>query len=421
MGNDRQTSNPDMIFDEVEDSEVEKVLLQHMDMPYFRNNPSYIALWQRHYYTTKDPKILFLMRHKKISRYYHWIYIELSRFFMSRNHPCMCRIVLDMGVMCGAYDSKVLEEELKSAPAVENTYSEHKINMLLNPKGFFVLGRIWNSYYEVLFYDREMFMVEGEEISFEEYRAMLYRNTEEDSNVHPEETREGPSDTGLKGPSSASCNEDVQGEGKHTLDVDDKLLIDGSLFQVREVIGNGKYRAICMSEEEHTISIKDFLLCKASVSDLHAIYDIDSRFIPPMSIHTLRTGSFVLCEYYKLGSLKRCLDVLDSVDTGIILYFISQLIEVLDLMNSRNYTFSSFSLDSACVTENCELRIVDFDWKHHEIENNCHEDVFVAFDKYIDASAASRDVARVKNELKKIDLEQVIRRFKMHLYEKLYG
>jgi hypothetical protein len=160
------------MFEGVRDEELEETLLRYIDMPYFRNNPSYIALWQRYYMRRPDPCVLFLMRHKKISQYYHWLYIELSSFFSLRRHHGISRVVLEAGIEANAYDPEVLREELGKIPADDRTYSEHEINVLLNPKNFGCLGKVWNAYNEVLFCERELLIRDGEEMSFEEHRAL---------------------------------------------------------------------------------------------------------------------------------------------------------------------------------------------------------------------------------------------------------
>ena len=44
----------------------EQQLLQYIDIPYFRNNPTYIERWRKYYDKYKDPQILLLMHHKQI-------------------------------------------------------------------------------------------------------------------------------------------------------------------------------------------------------------------------------------------------------------------------------------------------------------------------------------------------------------------
>lgn len=481
-----------MSFDAVADNDVEQTLLKYIDLPYFRNNPSYIALWQRHYARTRDPRILFLMKHKKISQYYHWLYIELSRLFLSRGNVAMSFATLDMGIASKAHDIAVLEEELAKIPVADRLYCEHEASLLLNPKGFFTLGKIWNSYGEKLFYDRKMFVVGDEEISFEEYRALRYKQALELSANGAEAARDHlsmdydgdackklrlddsrePSDllSGSVGEEhqqvsggdildeagrermvdgsvndgrdaldintseiSVADREDAktasQGDGfcciRGSLEINSEVSIGGFIFYVRDA-ADGRHRLMRIAKEGsdgQTINVRDFLLQEITKTSLDAVSGMDPRFIPSFSVAVLDPRLFLLYEDHQLGSLRSCLDVPEQIPPGIILYFADQLAEIFEAMCAAGCAFAAFSLDSICITDDCRLKIVDFSWTEHNPSIDCCG-IALQLLKGLDVRLLNRDGdrgMRIKRELGKVNLKQVVLRYKMRLYEKIYA
>lgn len=384
------------MFEDVRDEDLEQTLLRYIDMPYFRNNPSYILLWQRYYANTRDPGVLFLMKYKKVSQYYHWIYVELSRFFISRNHPGLCSVVLSMGMKCNAYDSRVLADELGKIPANSQTYSGHEITSLMSPKGFHALGRVWNSYNEVLFYNQSLFITEDGEISFEEFRSMQHKEASGPT-THVEE--------------DTSC-----------VDVDTEVVVDGSVFRVKDILGAGRYRVQRVTEEKGgDAALRSLLLCKASEDIIGRVSDIDACYVPGFTVETIGLEKFLFCEYRGFGALETCLDVSGEVDMGIVLYFADQLIDMFGAMVTKNLVFSNFTLDSVCVTEDCRLMIADFDWTTPVPDTDYSR---VVLDMLVRPRCAAEKThrmtpSRIKNEVRKIDLKRTVRRHRVLLYERL--
>lgn len=134
----------------------EEILLKYIDIPYFKNNPSYIDRWRQYYKKHKDPQILLLMYYKRISTLFHWIYIELSRHFMKMDLPELSSFILTEAIKSNVYDSERLKEEMKSIPNFIEKYNKGDLLSILNHKNIHALGRIWNEYSEILFYETEL-------------------------------------------------------------------------------------------------------------------------------------------------------------------------------------------------------------------------------------------------------------------------
>lgn len=132
--------------------EHEKLLLAHIDIPYFRNNPTYIEMWRAYFQQHRDPQILLLMFHKEISTLYHWIHIELSQHFIKKNHPQIAHFILSEALRNNVYDSQRIKEALERIPPFEKKYSKGDMLALLNTRNISALGRVWNCLHEVFFY-----------------------------------------------------------------------------------------------------------------------------------------------------------------------------------------------------------------------------------------------------------------------------
>ncbi|KAM0681256.1 hypothetical protein GINT2_000454 [Glugoides intestinalis] len=142
----------------------EEFLLSYIDIPYFRNNPTYIERWRAYYQQCKDPQVLMLMLYKKISTYYHWIYLELSNHFMNKQQFQIAHFVLQEALQANVYDKNKIKEALEKIPSFEKKYSKGDMLALLNMKNINALGKVWNQYNEELFYLR---VLSDETINFE--------------------------------------------------------------------------------------------------------------------------------------------------------------------------------------------------------------------------------------------------------------
>lgn len=134
----------------------EERLTEFIDIPYFRNNPSYIELWRKYYSDSRDPKILLLMYHKKIGTYYHWLYIELAKHFIRIGRAEIAHFVLTEAVRENVYSQERLREALAKVPPFTKQYFKSDMRSLLDQKNIHALGRIWNSYTEVFFYEQHL-------------------------------------------------------------------------------------------------------------------------------------------------------------------------------------------------------------------------------------------------------------------------
>lgn len=131
---------------------LEEFLLTYIDIPYFRNNPTYIERWRAYYQRYKDPQVLMLMFYKKISTYYHWIHLELSNHFLNKQQLQIAHFVLEEALKADVYDKNKIKEALEKIPSFEKKYTKGDMLALLNIKNINALGKVWNPYNEELFY-----------------------------------------------------------------------------------------------------------------------------------------------------------------------------------------------------------------------------------------------------------------------------
>ncbi|KAI5170005.1 hypothetical protein PAEPH01_1166 [Pancytospora epiphaga] len=131
----------------------ENQLLTYIDVPYFRNNPSYIELWRRYYNSNPNPHILLLMYHKSISTFYHWIYIELAEHFLRIKEPELAHFILCEALRNGVYNPTCLEKALSRIPIFKKKYTRGDMLCILDQKNILALGTVWNKYEEIAFCD----------------------------------------------------------------------------------------------------------------------------------------------------------------------------------------------------------------------------------------------------------------------------
>ncbi|ELA42441.1 uncharacterized protein VICG_00540 [Vittaforma corneae ATCC 50505] len=130
----------------------EEILLAYIDIPYFRNNPTYIERWRTYYQRYKDPQILLLMYHKQISTFYHWIYLELSQHFLKKSQPQIAHFILHEALKNNVYDATRIKEAIEKIPPFEKKYSKGDMLGLLNTRNIQALGKTWNCSNETFFY-----------------------------------------------------------------------------------------------------------------------------------------------------------------------------------------------------------------------------------------------------------------------------
>lgn len=130
----------------------EELLLAYIDIPYFRNNPTYIERWRTYYRRYREPQILLLMYHKQISTFYHWIYLELAQHFLRKSQPQIAHFVLNEALKNNVYDAARIKEAMEKIPPFEKRYSKGDMLGLLNVKNIQALGKTWNCFNETFFY-----------------------------------------------------------------------------------------------------------------------------------------------------------------------------------------------------------------------------------------------------------------------------
>ncbi|ORD98474.1 hypothetical protein A0H76_2424 [Hepatospora eriocheir] len=141
MNKNEKTANKKV---QVQKKDFEEILLEKIDIPYFKNNPAYLLRWKKYYETFNDPNILLLMYYKEIGKYYHWIYIELSEFFLSNKNYELANFVISLAINLNVYDSKVLKQQLIKIPEFTSKYSDRQLLESLNVRNFECMGLLWN-------------------------------------------------------------------------------------------------------------------------------------------------------------------------------------------------------------------------------------------------------------------------------------
>ncbi|KAM0671925.1 hypothetical protein CWI42_040680 [Ordospora colligata] len=423
-----------MDLDAVPDEELEEVLQRYIDCPYFKNNPLYISLWKRYYSICKSPAVLFLMKHKKISQYYHWIYLELSRYFESIGRSWMCRHVIEIGVNCNAYDADVLRMEMDSLPEDDSKHSENDISALMNPKGFFVFGKAWNAYEEKLSYNRILFVRGDEEMSFEEFRALSCICDRE--NVQIESENEWVY-------FGYSCNEEEtkdeeaapniimnmeRADAKMNLQVGNKLIAEDCAYYIKSMINNYAYEVVCIYEDTtHILQMNKttLVLKKMFGSEASIISEIAPEYIPVFSIKNINDRSFVIYEQC-FGTLKMCLDVLCNAYPSVVVYHAYQVIEILKELARMGKKFSRFSLESVQVSARYTLEIVDFKIEDVEEASSGIDVTWKSAAIEILQMYGHGDICRKESEIEyriqecigKMDVLRMIAKCKIFLYER---
>lgn len=149
----------------------EERLLYYIDIPYFRNNPTYIESWRRYYEHRRDPQILLLMYYKEISTHYHWIYIELAKHFVRLNKVEIAHFILSEALQNKVYDQKRLADTISRLPPFERKYSKGDMACVLNQRNIRAIGKVWNRYEEVFFYERYL---DASSVNFEMMKMNEY-------------------------------------------------------------------------------------------------------------------------------------------------------------------------------------------------------------------------------------------------------
>ncbi|KAI4293044.1 hypothetical protein PAPHI01_2318 [Pancytospora philotis] len=138
------------------DSTLVEQLLKYVDIPYFRNNPSYIKLWRTYYEQDRRIEVLLLMYHKQISTYYHWIYVELSKHFIRAGMPELAHFVLSEALAGGVYDRIHLADVLERVPAFTKKHSRGDMLCVLNQRNIELFGTVWNRFEEQYYYEQHL-------------------------------------------------------------------------------------------------------------------------------------------------------------------------------------------------------------------------------------------------------------------------
>lgn len=135
-----------MGLDTVHDKDLEKILKHYCGIPFFRDNPYYIRLWERYYVLSgKNPSILFFMKHKRISKNYHFLYIELSRHFEQRGLKDVSAWILQRAIEAGVYRNEVLVSELIRIGRPPGALTIDEIATELSPQDIMLWGKKWCS------------------------------------------------------------------------------------------------------------------------------------------------------------------------------------------------------------------------------------------------------------------------------------
>ncbi|OAG31639.1 hypothetical protein NEDG_00114 [Nematocida displodere] len=172
----------------VTEKQLEKVLLGYLEIPYFHNNPWYLALWKRHFEAHKNASLLFLMRMKGVGLLSTWLYLRLSDYFEEKACLTCAQAVVIEGLKNKAHPLKDLEEKAATQG------SKKEAHALERPSRITVLGREWIRTVH-LGYSKEPLIRDGVETPFQIYKIEKYlgqRRAEVD-----EETEKGLNEVSL--------------------------------------------------------------------------------------------------------------------------------------------------------------------------------------------------------------------------------
>lgn len=151
----------------VKESQLEKVLLDYLEVPYFQNNPWYVALWKRLYAQEQDSAVLFLMRMKGVGCFSSWVYLRLFEHFTAKGCAVCAQSIISEGVKAKAHPLAELEAKLADVRVDALT---HKLEV---PARLFVLRREWQKQ-TAIGYRRELLRIEERDVSFTEYKVFRY-------------------------------------------------------------------------------------------------------------------------------------------------------------------------------------------------------------------------------------------------------
>lgn len=379
----------------VPDENIERILQLHCNTPFFKDNPYYLHLWERYFALhSRDPRILFFMRHKHISRNYQFLYVELSKYFESRRQVDVSVSLLRKAISANVYKKDVLVKELRRLGKPPNLLSDDDVERKLEPKSLFFWGKEWIFREKKVTYDRESFIVNGEEISFEEMKSLNYARK--------------------CGSEENKCNTDAEicNRESHTIAiaVGAELVLGNEVFHVREQLGADKFSVMGLGnlhEEANTI-VPSYHTLQIARFDA-SVFD---RFVPT---DVVLWGDVMVFRQYKLGLL----GTFPHLCNELLAFFFLRVLEVVVHYHRKNVFFNDLSLDDFFVNDDFSVVLCNFavnkdaGWDYAVLRSLKFDDADSYMDKdledayeALDARLAHADMGLVFLKLKMLILEK---------------
>jgi hypothetical protein len=406
--------------EDLKEKDIKKLLQKYLNISYFKNNPEYISLWQKYYESERDPEILFFMKYKGVSSYYHWLYVELSKHFNSKNLFNVSRSILSRALNGDVYDRRVIEDHLSELPDHGKTMNDDEIYRHINPKSIILWGKKWVVQEESLFYNRDIFIINGVEVSFEEWRSMkeetdiamdeINRMFDEDHRGKVKKNKESggviaekkptEEEKGLGGgiicEAQRDCHLEVEEQSYKRLKMESEMIknvdvIDNNNYlEVEDVVGgkdtiaigeflyfisptsiSTRHNIMRIAEKDgnnQTVVSKEFILQRIDEKQEKLLKNLTCSHIPGiLSFCRSKSELFVFYKNYKLGSLKNALHLLlkDSgmTDECLIAFYFKEVLSVILELRKLNLEVSQINGDSFMLCENTnQLVLVNFDF-----------------------------------------------------------
>ncbi|TBU01405.1 Mad3/BUB1 domain-containing protein [Hamiltosporidium tvaerminnensis] len=415
------------IFAEIKDNEIEETLKKNLHIEFYKNNPSYIKLWQRYYEIKKDPKILFFMMHFGISKDYHWIYIELANHFKKLKYFELSYYVLSEAKRKNVFDAFEIEKEINNYSFDTKRFSDTEMKRILYPKRIYFWDTEW-SINEILYCNLDnCFYKKNGEISFVSFEENRYLNgwwqkSENDLNFLEIKKFESEIENSYKYEDKDVKNfnklriettdfentkeelilqskavenqsnknnsgvEQLNDSGKiNKFLSEDEININNLIFQIKKRINNQKFIIFCLTETnnlEQSTEIKNYILEEIDEKYLKNIFKFTNNIFPT------DLQSIVIAEKYfikytfsyetSVSEILNCYQEKKNVNEYIIGFYWVQILKLLIELKEQNLAIKELSLSDIMI----ENDLFSFKICNFKVENTCFENKNDFYENY---------------------------------------
>lgn len=315
----------------VPDAEVPKNILKYINVPYFKNNPWYLELWEREYLRTKDPVLLFLMLLKDVGTLHSWLYLQLHAYYKDKCSICSSTIIR-LALRNNTYPKDRVEAIRLPTSQAEVEVEAHPLE---KPTKIFLFGREWIESY-TLSYNRSLLMVDGVEVSIMEYRVFDYLRRMKEREKALDEVAMAFGEPHPLPPSISPLP-------PLTLKPLDNVVIEDILCVVKKQLGEKTYvitRIANVGEEKVTLNAQDFILKVSPPLSSSLLSSINHPLVLPIErTSTLKEREVVLSKYEPLGSLKAAIATLtlkiERVPETLSFFYILQILKIIEVLENN--------------------------------------------------------------------------------------